>query len=72
MCHLNKDTDKNDIHAIHCILVVVDVHRLVRVHDDLTVKNTQVLEIKPRKPLQHETQVAQVSKQIMSNGLTYK
>ena len=38
-----KDTERNDVEAVHTVLVVVQVHRLVRVQDDVTVAQLAAL-----------------------------
>ena len=39
----SKDTEWDDVESVHTVLVVVHVHRLVRVQDDGTVGQLTVL-----------------------------
>lgn len=37
LAEVTKDTDKDDVHAIYCVLVVVQIDRVVCVHQDLAL-----------------------------------
>ena len=39
----SKDTEWDDVESVDTVLVVVQVHRLVRVQDDVTVGHLTVL-----------------------------
>lgn len=41
---LSKDTDEDDVHPIHCVLVVVEINRLLSVDEDFAVMDTWVLQ----------------------------
>ena len=45
----SKDTERNDTETVHTVLVVIQVHGLVRVQDDVTVCHLTVLSCDTQK-----------------------